>query len=489
MFFLMAIGLYTSRIILDKLGAVDFGIYNVVGGFVTMFSVISGTMTSASQRFLSFEIGQENKGNVKEVFNTIIYIHIFLALIVLVCGETIGLWFLNSKMNYPIERSVAVNWTFQLSLITFMLNVVSVPYNAALIAYERMKAFAYIGILDAIMKLLICFIIIRTPFDRLITYAWLLTILAISIQIIYMRYCHCNLTSCRFIGMFDKKTAKSIFSFVGWNTIGALACVAKDQGVNVVLNLFFGPVVNAACGIAHQVLGKIQGFVSNFQLALNPQIIQLYSKNERELMFKLVFRGAKFSYLMMLLLTVPIIVEAKLILGVWLKTVPQYTVIFLQLILINAVITSISNPLIMSMHASGKVRDYQIFVGSLSLLTLPCVYISFQIGFEPYYALIIVILIELLCHIARLLMLKRIMDFPAMSFLKEITSRFFIISTITLLLSFSIYRFVDIIALRFLLIAIESTLCVSILGFFIACNDYERSFFKKKIIIALNKIR
>lgn len=481
MLLMMFIGLYTSRIILDKLGEVNFGIYNVVGGFVSMFAVISGAMTTATQRFLSFEIGKGKDGNVKGIFSTMLIIHIALALIILIIGETIGVWFLNNYMNFPANRYYAANWTFQLSLLVFILNVINVPYNGAIIAYEKMSAFAYFSIIDAVLKLVICYIIAVTPFDRLIVYAILMALVQMLLLGAYYLYCKKKFSECRFVRHFDKKYGKEVTSFVSWNLIGSLAGVAKEQGVNVVLNIFFGPAVNAARGIAYQVLSKLNGFVTNFQMAMNPQIIKDYASGERETMYKLVFRGAKMSYLLLLILSLPIIIEAPLILNIWLKDVPEYTIIFLRLTIFTALLYTLSNPLIVSMHASGKVRDYQIVVGSLSLLTLPIVYIAFKIGVEPYYAMIIAFFIEFLCHIARLYMLTRIMDFPMLTFLKDVTIRMYFITILSLILPLICYHCINITLIRFFTVCIVSIICTISISYYFGFDKIERIKLSHKI--------
>lgn len=489
MLFLMFIGLFTSRVILDKLGEVDFGIYNVVGGFVTMFAVISGAMTTATQRFLSFEIGKGERGYVHSIFSTMVYIHIILAIIVLIVGEFFGLWFLNTQMNFPPERYTAANWVFQFSLFTFILNVINVPYNGALIAYERMSAFAYFSIIDALFKLLICYLIAITPYDRLIVYAALLAFIQILLIAIYFLYCKKHFPDCRVGGHFDKKYGKEVFSFVGWNLIGSFAGIAKEQGVNVVLNIFFGPAVNAARGIAYQVLGKVNGFVSNFQMAMNPQIIKNYAAGAKKEMFKLVFRGAKFSYLLLLTISLPIIIEADLLLNLWLKEVPEYTSIFLIIIIFTALLNSLSNPLIISMHASGKVRDYQIVVGGISLLTLPLVYLGFKLfALEPYWAMLIAIAVEFICHIARLYMLKLSICFPMQKFLGEVTGRVMVVTVLSLSLSLIFYHFIDIVVIRFIVVCFVSVLSTTTLGYYFCFNKEERNKIRNKISQILNKI-
>ena len=488
MLFMMVIGLYTSRVILDKLGEIDYGIYNVVGGFVTMFTVISGAMTTATQRFLSFEIGKGCAGNVKSIFSTMVYIHIFLAIIILILGETIGVWFLNNFMNFPFDRSEAANWVFQFSMITFIVSVINVPYNGAIIAYEKMSAFAYFSIFDAIFKLIICYVITLTPFDKLSLYAFLLSLVQIVLIVLYYAYCRRNFSDCRVGGRLNKKYGKEVVSFVSWNLIGSLASVAKEQGVNVVLNMFFGPAVNAARGIAYQVMTKVNSFVTNFQMAINPQIIKSYALEERHSMYKLVFRGAKLSYLLLLTLSLPIIIEAPFIIGVWLKEVPDYTVIFLRLVMITGLLNSLSNPLITTMHASGKVRDYQIVVGLLSLLTLPLIYIGFKrFDIAPYYAMIIAFVVEFLCHIARLYMLTRIMDFPMWNFLKDVTIRVTLVTLLALILPCISYKFIDISVIRLLVVCIVSVLSSITMGYYFGFNKHDRNQLKNRAISFISK--
>ena len=482
MLFMMVIGLYTSRVILDKLGEVDFGIYNVVGGFVTMFTVISGAMTTATQRFLSFEIGKGKDGNVKGIFSTMIYIHLFLALIILLLGEVVGVWFLNTHMNFPSDRYGAANWVFQLSLFVFILDVINVPYNGALIAYEKMSAFAYFSIFDAVFKLVICYVITLTPYDKLVVYAALIAVIQVSLLAMYFFYCRVKFKDCRFTGKYNKEYGKNVGSFVSWNLIGSLAGIAKEQGVNVVLNMFFGPAVNAARGVAYQVLSKLNGFVTNFQMAMNPQIIKNYASAELDNMYKLVFRGAKFSYLLLLTLSLPIVIEAPLILNLWLKEVPNYTVIFLQIAIFTALINTLSNPLIVTMHATGKVRDYQIVVGGLSLFTLPLVWVALKMGAAPYMAMLIAFAVEFVCHFARLYMLVRSIKFPMMAFIKDVTLRVVVITVLSLILPILAYQSIHITIVRFLVVCILSFISNIELGYMLGFNKTDREHLRTKVV-------
>ncbi len=486
----MAISLYTSRIVLATLGEVDFGIYNVVGGFVTMFVVISGAMTTATQRFLSFEIGKKEKGNVKSMFSTAVMIHLILAVIILICAETVGIWFLNTHMKFPDDRYVAANWVFQFSLLTFLINVISVPYNAAIIAYEKMKAFAYVSIIEVTLKLLIVYLLIISPFDKLILYSILLALIAVTVRIIYGIYAKRNFAECSFDWKWNKTYGKNVMSFVSWNLIGSLAGVAKEQGINVLLNIFFGAAVNAARGIAYQVLNAMNGFVNNFQLAMNPQIVKSYAANEKKDMFKLVFRGSKLSYLLLLTLSLPIILEAPFILGIWLKEVPSYTAVFLRLVLITALIDSLSGTLITSMHASGKVRDYQIIVGGISLMTLPIAYCFFKFGYPPYTAMCVGIFISFICHFARLILLHKTIGLPAGSFIKRVTIKVFIISILSSLIPIFVYLNLDENSwTSFCITCIVSLFSTLTFSYLLGLSKNEKIFCKNKAKEIINKIK
>ena len=340
----MGVTLYTSRVVLAALGVVDFGIYNVVGGVVAMFSMLSGSLSIAITRFLTYELGTGNIERLKNIFSSAITIQLLIGGLVVLLAETVGLWFLNSKMVIPHERILAANYVLQFSLITFLINLISVPYNAAIIAHEKMSAFAYISIVEAISKLSVAFLISVAPFDRLIFYAILMCVTALVIRLIYGCYCKRYFEECTYHFIFDKELLKNMFSFAGWNFIGAASSVLRDQGGNIVINLFCGPAVNAARGIAYQVNNAISGFVSNFMMALNPQITKSYATGDKEYMMTLIHQGARLSFYILLILSLPVIIDAHYILTLWLKIVPEHTTLFVQLVLIFAMSESISNP-------------------------------------------------------------------------------------------------------------------------------------------------
>ncbi len=447
-----------------------------------MFTLISGAMTTASQRFLSFEIGKGDAGDIQSLFSTAVLIHVFLAMIIFVLGETLGVWFVNSYMNFPQDRYVAANWVFQFSLVTFIVNVLSVPYNAALIAYERMSAFAYVSILEAGLKLVTVFLLVVSPFDKLIFYAALLAFIAIAIRIIYGVYCYRNFKDCSCNWKWNKEQRAKMLSFVSWNMIGSLAGVMKEQGVNVLLNIFFGTTVNAAKGIASQVNTAMNGFVANFQLAMNPQIVKSYASHEFEDMYKIVFRGSKFSFFMIYALSLPVILEAPFILGVWLRTVPEHTVTFLRIILMTAMVSSLSGTLITSMHASGKVRDYQITVGGLSLLVLPISYLFLKLGYPATSALMVIFMVEVACHFVRLYMLKRSIGFPMGKYVRVVSLRCLLVVSVSVVLPFLVCAKLDNSFVSFLVTSAVSLLSVLACEYFFGLDKKERNVVVNKII-------
>lgn len=421
MLFLTLISLYTSRVILHSLGVTDYGIYNVVAGFVTMFSMLTSVLTSANSRFLNYEMGRGNSERMKTVFSTSIEIHYALAFIVAILTETVGLWFLNNKMVIPADRLTAATWVFHISVFNFCTGLVTVPYNSAIVAHERMKTFAYVSILDGVVKLAISFLILYNPIDRLIYYAILLAILRMVLRSIYRNYSKRNFEECKFKFVKDKALIKEMFSYAGWHLFGNWSSVLKGQGVNMILNTFFGPVVNAARGVSGQVLHNVSKFSSNFMMALRPQITKSYASGELSYMFNLVYKGARFSFNIMFLLALPIFINADYILHLWLKEVPDYAVIFSQISLITALITSMSNTLVTAQNATGKVKYYQMVVGGILLMTLPVCYVVLRLGGSPVSGSLVVMSLEIIALMARLYMIPRtIPEFKPWDYFKRV---------------------------------------------------------------------
>lgn len=481
MLFMMAVSLYTSRVVLNVLGVEDYGIYNVVGGIVAMFSMLSGSLSAAITRFITYELGTEDKEYLKKIFSSSVTIQIGLAILITLLAEAVGVWFLNVKMNIPNERMIAANWLFQFSILTFAINLISVPYNASIIAHERMSAFAYISILEAIGKLAIAFLIVISPMDKLIFYAVLMCAVALIVRFAYGAYCKKHFEECTYHFIFDKDLLKRMFGFAGWNFIGATSAVLRDQGGNIVINLFCGPTVNAARGVAFQVNNAISGFVTNFMTALNPQITKSYAAGDRDYMMTLIYQGARLSFYMLLLLSLPVLVNTHYILSLWLKIVPDHTVLFVQLVLVFAMSESISNPLITAMLATGKIRNYQLIVGGLQLLNLPVSYVLLRIGMFPEVIIVVTIVISQCCLVARLLMLRGMIGLSVKQYLRKVYLNVVVVSLLSTISPLLATEILDESFIHFILLCLISVVSTSVVIFYAGCNKTERNFIVSKI--------
>lgn len=488
MLFMMAVSLYTSRVVLNALGVEDFGIYNVVGGVVAMFTVLSGSLSAAISRFITYELGKENQENLNKIFSSAVTIQLGLAGIIILLAETIGIWFLNVKMNIPEIRMEAANWVFQFSILTFAINLISVPYNASIIAHEKMSAFAYISILEAIGKLAIAYLIVVSPMDKLIFYAILMCVVALIVRFTYGNYCKRHFSECTYHFIWDKQLLKQMFGFAGWNFIGAASAVLRDQGGNVVINLFCGPTVNAARGIAFQVNTAVNQFVTNFMTALNPQITKSYAAGNKEYMMTLLFQGARLSFYMLLLLSLPILINTHYILGLWLKLVPDHAVLFVQLVLIFAMSESISQPLITAMLATGKIRNYQIIVGGLQMMNLPISYLLLRLGFFPEIVIIVAICISQCCLAARLILLRGMIGVSIRKYLQKVYFNILTVSAIAIVLPLISTQYIDETFIGFIIISLIAIVCTITSIYFIGCNRQERQSIHQKLNTIRTKI-
>lgn len=484
----MMVSLYTSRVVLQALGVEDYGIYNVVGGVVAMFSMLSGSLSAAISRFIAFELGRNNLDNLKKVFSSAVTIQIALSFIIVLLAETIGLWFLNNKMVIPDERMIAANWVYQFSIFTFAVNLISIPYNATIIAHEKMSAFAYISILEVIGKLVVAFTIVIFPVDKLIYYGFLLMLIALIICSVYGYYCKRHFNECTYQFIFDKLLLKQMFGFAGWNFIGASSAVLRDQGGNIVMNLFCGPVVNAARGIAMQVNHAIHGFVANFMTALNPQITKSYASGNHDYMMMLIFQGARLSFYMLLILSLPVIINAQYILQLWLGVVPEHTALFVQLILIFAMSESISSPLITAMLATGKIRNYQLIVGGLQMMNLPVSYFCLKAGLIPETVIIVAIIISQCCLAARLILLRKMIQLPVSQYLKKVYLNVIVVSFIAVMVPSLIHHYTTCNLLQFIVNCIICLISTVIVIYFIGCTKQERHLIHSKALVLRKKI-
>ena len=428
----MLVSLYTSRVVLNALGVEDFGIYNVVGGVISMFSILSGTLSAAISRFITFELGRGDQEKLKEIFSSSVTIQIGISVAIVLLAETIGVWFLNSRMNIPPDRMVAANWVLQFSLLTFVIGLVSVPYNACIIAHEKMSAFAYISILEVMGKLgIACFIVIA-PIDRLVFYAILMCMVSLVVRFVYGYYCKRHFAECTYRFIWDWQLLRQMFGFAGWNFIGSASVLLKDQGVNIVINLFCGATVNAARGVAMQVNTAVNSFVNNFITALNPQITKSYAEGNKDYMDKLVFKGTRFSYYLLLCLSVPILANTEYILRLWLHTVPDYSVEFVRLVLVLSLSDVLYRPLLTAHLATGNIQMLQVIVGGLNMLILPLCYLALYLGYDPTSTLWICIFFSIIGLFARIWLYKRIEEFRTGTFLKEVMLNVLIVTIMSI---------------------------------------------------------
>lgn len=483
MLFSMVVSLYTSRVVLNTLGVVDYGIYGVVGGFVAMFSLISSSLSSAVSRFLTFELGRGNKERLNKAFSTSLLIHIVLAIVIFIVAETLGVWFVNNKMTIPADRLYAANWVFQASILSFMFGLFSVPYNASIVSHERMSAFAYIGILDTTLRLMVVLFIAYSSwqFDKLIVYSMLLVAVSISLQCIYLIYCRKHFEECRLRISFDKEFWKEISAFAGWNFIGCTAQLLKDNGVNILLNIFNGPVLNAARGIATSVNTAVSSFAGSFMTALNPQITKSYASGDYEYMMFLVERGSRFSFYILMILAFPIILETDYILSLWLVQFPAHTVNFVRLVLILSLTDAISNPLITVQLATGRIRNYQLAVGGVLLLNFPLSYICLTLGYSPESIYIVAIIVSILCLVLRLFFLKQMVGLSIIKYYRNVVINVLFVSCIALCLPYIVHVFMNYGMLRFLIVTMISIISSISSILIIGCSRSERVLILSKI--------
>lgn len=484
MLFSMVVSLYTSRVVLSTLGVEDFGIYNVVGGFVSMFSLLSGSLSAAVSRFITFELGRGDKESLKRVFSTSIFVHIGLTLLVLVVAETVGLWFVNNKMTIPSERMVAANWVFQCSILSFILGLLSIPYNAAIVAHERMGTFAYIGILEVILRLGIVLFITFIPiaFDKLIVYSLLLVVLSALTWILYVSYSHRNFIECRSRLNFDMNCWKEMSSFAGWNFIGSSSAVLRDHGVNILLNLFFGPILNAARGIATTVNGAICAFVNNFMTALKPQITKSYASGDFPFLFSLIERGARFSFYIILFLALPVLLEADFVMALWLKQYPDHTINFVRLIILFSMCEMISNPLITLQLATGKIRNYQIAVGGMQMMSFPLSYICLVVGMPPESTLMVAIVVSLCCLLLRLVFLRKMVPkFSVQRYCQRVCMKVVVVTVCAALLPSFIHQQMDYGWLRMVVVGFTCIVCCTTTILWVGCTPCERQYIFNKL--------
>lgn len=490
MLFLLGISLFTSRVVLDKLGMEDYGIYNVVGGIVSMFTFVNMAMGNATARFITFALGKGDEGYLKKVFNTSILTHLIIGILIVVVAETIGLWLLNYKMVIPPDRMFAAQWIYQFSIITCFATITYVPFNATIIAHEKMGAFAYISILDAVLKLLIVYAICISTFDRLILYAFLYLLVNIIDFLIYALYCFKRFPEVKIERVTDKRLFKEMTAFAGWSLIGNISCVANNQGLNIILNMFFGPVVNAARGIAYQVQNAVKGFITNFQTAANPQITKSYAQSDFSRLHSLLFATSKFSFYLLLCMALPIAVGANKLLSIWLVEVPEHTGYFLLLILLISLIDTVERPVNTAMNATGDIKLYQIITCTFQLLIIPLSWLVLKICPVPEYVFMVYFIIMSIAFLIELFILHKKISLSLRKYFHQVLSRIITVFLASTTISIIIYKVIPQNSIINMLISMAvSFLSVWVFAYTFGISNHERGIVNAKISHLINRIK
>ena len=472
----MIIGLFTSRIVLQTLGIEDYGVYNVVAGFVAMFSLFTSSLSAAISRFLTYNLGVGDKNTLAKVFSSSINIMIFAAIIFVIVGELVGVWFLNSNMNIPDSRMHAANWVFQLTLLTFATNLVNVPNNSTIIAHERMDFFAYVSIFEVVMKLVIVYMLYVSPFDKLITYAFLYWVIAIIVFLIYSFYCRKKFEECLYQRVLDKSLLKEMSGFAGWNLLGSGTYIFNTQGVNMLTNIFFNVTSNAARGVANTVEGIAKHFVQNFTTAINPQITKSYAEGNFSYMYSLICRGAKFSYILMLFFFVPFMFETETIMRLWLGVYPPEAPIFLRLSMIGTMFDLLGNSAANAAWATGDVKRYYLIIGGLAILVFPITWAIFALGFPAYSAYIVFAVIYAIIMIVKVFIIKGLVGFPPYLFWNSVIIPIVLTTLLSFIIPSLLFALMEDTIVRTIIVTVASVLSVAVSTYYVGLTTQEKDF-------------
>lgn len=444
MFVLLVVSLFTSRLVINALGVTDYGIYNVVGGVVSMMTILNTSMSATIQRFLNFAEGSGDLLMQKQTFSSSVLVYILLCVVFILFAETIGLWFVNCKLVIPEDRMLAANLVYQFIILSTGVNFLSNPYNAVILANENMKIYAAVSVVEAFLKLVVACVIIKTAGDKLIVYGALMLFVSLVVTSCYRGYCKQFYEEATFVRPINWSLFKKVLSFSGWTLFGSGADLAKDQGINVLLNLFFYPAVNAARGISLQVNSVINQFFSGFYAAVKPQIVKYYANNDMDSLNKLIVQSGKISFFLILLVAIPIMIETPLLIRVWLGNVPNFVVVFSRLIIIMSAIDAISAPLMTAANATGNIVLYQVTLGTLKLITVPLTYAVLSLGFGPSSAFVVSMSISVICLILRILIVNRLLpSFSVKNFVINVIARSFVVCVCSFLLPVVLHQMIS----------------------------------------------
>lgn len=479
-FLVMLVTLYTSRVVLRALGETDFGIYNLIGGIIVFFGFLNSAMSAATQRFLNYHLGKGELSEVHRVFSMSVITHLIIVLCVLLLGETVGLSIVETQLNIPVERNMAAFWVYQFSLLCCCINIIRIPYNAAIIAYEKMDFYAYLSIVEVSLKLCIVYLLRVSPIDALVSYSVLILGVGIVVFLVYKLYCNNHFATTHIIWFWDKTLFFKLMSFSGWSLIGSVANVSVNQGLSILINIFYGVTLNAALGLAHQIQSAMTSFISSFQTPFSPQIVKNYAAKEYDLFNDLIFRSSRLSYCLVFVFAVPLIVCINPILKIWLTEVPAYTESFSIVYIVYCMVDALSGPLWVSVQATGNIRRYQIEISLIILLNLPLAYLFIIYGFNPVFALALRAGINLLAYIYRIVFLTKKISFPGVKYVKDVVAPVLLMTIISLPIAMYLSIFLVSLSLTFF-IFVAIVFINLILAYSVGLNRNERIMLKNVI--------
>ena len=482
MFLVMTVMLYTSRIVLKTLGVNDYGLYNVVGGIITLFATLNSMMSAASSRFITYELGRGNLLQLKKVFSTALTLHIALGGLIFIIAETGGLWFIMNKLIVPPERISAVFWVYQFSILSSLITITQIPYTAAILAHEKMNIYAYISILEVFLNLAVVGILVISTTDKLRLYAILQFCVIMIRAVTYRMYCKHNFIECTYYFPKDKTLYKKLLSYSSWDMIGSSSGVVQGQGINILLNMFFGPTVNAARAISMQVEMATMQFANNFLLATNPQIVKQYANNETESMMKLVFNSSKYGFFLILLIIVPLFIETPYILKLWLTDVPDYTIVFCRFTLLICIINVVKRPFVMALHATGHIKWGNIIGGTILLTAFPLTYICFKAGGSPVSFCYILFGTLLVNQIWDLYIVRQYVNFSIAKYVRTVIIKCILVAIIPIFLTSCIALVIETSFYRVCIVCLANTILTTVSLYHIGLTSNER-----KIVLNLLK--
>lgn len=482
MLVVMGVSLFTVRVVLNALGAEDYGINNVVGGVVTMFSFLTSTMISASQRFFSYSLGKKDYKGLSEYFIMSLWCYLGMIVLIFILAETVGLWFVDKQLNIPESRKEAAFWVYQFSILSFVFHIISIPYNSIVIARERMNVYAIVGLIEVFSKLGIAYLLLISRHDKLIVYAALMFLMALLTNLFYIVYGTKCFEECRIKRFWSDKVFKEVISYSFWSLFGAIAGVFRSQGINILLNIFFNPIVNAARAIAYQVNTAINQFVLNFYKAVQPQITKYYAAKEKQELMKLIFRSSRYCFYLILILSLPVLFETPFLLGLWLKNVPDGAILFTRLVITTAIVDSTAYPLQTATAATGTIKWYQIVTGGLLILNLPVSWIFLRHGFPPETTMYVAIAIALVSQVSRILFSRHLIGMSIVRYIREVVVPIVFVSLLSLVAPAIVQNILSVSMLSSIIVMVIALLSPCAFSFAIGIPRMER-----RIIVGMIK--